>query len=1246
MNMITFDNSLFTGNRNKDPATFRQITIPKDATCYICSGGGSPSEPLVSDCSCTDNVAHIKCIANFAAGGVINSSIKDWLGCKDRWMTCSACTQPHQNELSIALAVRLVDFTKEAYPTDGVIIINARILVLREITDMFMSTSQSCYRNKGIEMANDILRRIGQINISDETIRLKIIFAMASVFNSLGDITLGSGTNNSIQQAVRYYEKCLELCKSIDVEERVVELAENGLAKANHLLNSTAQINDIMRGLEGLLVGDRNGLESDINKNDLDIRNNNKRRKRDAVDISDNTVEASDQEMRDDGLKNQVQIDVKSTENTFEMEMIVSEGDSEPRVTFQKNDPADTSVTSSKDDDAGRIEESGNGLLLDDQDVSLLRQTLTNYSHNTEDDVRGDDSANEDGPGEITANPTTDAQTPQDEVVAMEMDINAPTSNILPPTSEQPSSQPFSDDCEQANEHDIEPFPPLKQTLVEDGPQVRRSGRRQKPMLGNPTMVDNMVDNMDDDISMVESDNYTLLDGQGVSVLQQSLPTYLRNTYAILSNYNTTKTPKNTAITEKSNNMIALFERNIQNSINALGLSTKELESLAILTQLDITNESTSGSRFDAFQTQYGTGDEDRRLILPKLKEEMYNIVKRYGLSPFSDNSKRTEEIHKILVSGIVKGDSASSITKAIRDGNEKHNWAAPKFSSRPILEQQSNENDILAPMVATLARGSRGTDNDLTSQIVKCTTTPYLLVKTGILPSHTELVQQVFAAFNTDRDEVCDAQAVSSFISFLLKIPQEQVVYLSVNEILRIGLPPKDIVTLVLVFIKIHPNIKLISASELCMPFLGVVLRNYEFYDGEKLINQVLGCQKTPGGVRVGYLDSELQYTLDAEITIDNEYQFLTNGSITTITKLASLLLPHWRAIEGRKDTVFQIERGIELGLSHPKAETILSAVLLVVNEVAKHVTDITLTLDQQHDNIDEAMDEKIAAKLHISIGKKKYVIIYLRSTHINQSDSIFELAAEQFTICYAAGVARKLINKDTDLIIIFDNGKSRDGELNPGLARAFAYICDGSVLAFISTTSIRCTSIRVLFKCLQGTCTGSKTQLITAQHSSELAGVIMEYQHGRNVAYKIRSNTFDVTSKTLRGSLGDLALRLNEYIGLCSGWTFRKEMSLFSDQLKHAIKQQRLEKEAKKAAGTGIGKTPDKRATEVVRKETAFLQMIYLQEDHKASSLCRRARAYMKLGNYIEALRDFENAKPGVLPQYQAWIDNEVCM
>jgi len=643
------------------------------------------------------------------------------------------------------------------------------------------------------------------------------------------------------------------------------------------------------------------------------------------------------------------------------------------------------------------------------------------------------------------------------------------------------------------------------------------------------------------------------------------LTIYLHNQHTILSKYS--KTPQNTAITEKSTKSLEAF-KDIPNCINALGLSTDVLESLDKVMKLEVIDEARSGSLFDAFQTQYGTGAKKiNNLILPELKAESYNNVQRCKLSPFWDKSDCTINVRAILIGGLNNGDSASSITKSIRDGNEKHNWAAPKFSSRPILEEQSNENDTLAPIVGILARGSSGTGNNLTSQVVKCFTTSYLLVKTGILPSHTEISEQVFAAFDTDRDEVYDAQAVSSFISFLLKTPQKRLVYLSVNEILRVGLPPKDAVTLVLIFINIHPNIKLLSTSELGMPFLGVVLRNYEFYEGERLINQVFGGgAKLPGVKLVGYPDSELAYKLDAEITIDSEYQVVTNGSNkTTIKKFAESLLKHLRDIEKQNKTVIQIEDGIKSGLSHPKAGSIGGNVCVIVDEVSTyHVTKDNLPLDQQPTNIDKVMDEKIAAKLPINIGKKKYVIIYLRNTNIDQSDSIFKLAADQFTICYAAGVARKLINKETELIIIFDNGNHRDGELNPGLARAFAYICDGNVIAFISSTSIRCTNLRVLFKCLQGTCSGSKTQLITAQHSSELAAVFVEYEYGRVVANKIRYNKFDATSETLRGGLCDLLKRLSEYMSTCSRWRISKSNSLFLNEMKHAIEQQRLEKEA----------------------------------------------------------------------------------
>jgi len=65
-----------------------------------------------------------------------------------------------------------------------------------------------------------------------------------------------------------------------------------------------------------------------------------------------------------------------------------------------------------------------------------------------------------------------------------------------------------------------------------------------------------------------------------------------------------------------------------------------------------------------------------------------------------------------------------------------------------------------------------------------------------------------------------------------------------------------------------------------------------------------------------------------------------------------------------------------------------------------------------------------------------------------------------------------------------------------------------------------------------------------------------------------------------------------------------------------------------------------------DVVRTVTAYLDYD-LQEDQKAYLLFRRAQAHMKLGtNHIDASRDLENIKHGVLPQYQAWIDKKVCV
>jgi len=463
------------------------------------------------------------------------------------------------------------------------------------------------------------------------------------------------------------------------------------------------------------------------------------------------------------------------------------------------------------------------------------------------------------------------------------------------------------------------------------------------------------------------------------------LPTYLHDLHTNLAKYNYNE---NTTIAAK----IDSFKNSIHNSISALELSTGDLESFVKLVQLDGMDNPRSAQLLNKINTD----DE--------LKTEMYNNVERYGLSPFLDNSKSTKEIQKILVSGIVKGDSASSITKAIRDGNEKHNWAAPKFSSRPILDNPSTHSDPLAPIVATLARGSRDTKNCLTSQITKCFTTPHFLARIGVLPPNTQILLQAFGAYNIDRDEVYTARAISSFISFLLKTNRDRLVYLSVNEILRLGLPPEHIVPLVLVFINIHPNIKLLSAGELCMPFLDVVSRNFVRSLSEKLINDIFGGPRHPGLGLVGMPISEQKYTLDSKIII--------NGTTTTIKTYALSLLHDWRGSyrgSGIESLPIpsQIKEGISRGSSHPKAKTISIKVKELVDKLTtNYFKDNYSTLEQQVVNVDEVIDnEIIAAELPISIGKKKYVIIYLRdSKKDSKLDTIFELAASQFTICYAS--------------------------------------------------------------------------------------------------------------------------------------------------------------------------------------------------------------------------------------------------
>jgi len=243
---LPFDKDLLKSTRDNIISTVISTPVPKDATCYLCGGGDLDAAPLVRDCSCLgyNGWAHIQCIVNYAETvSDKNYSVEFSRG----WKSCGSCEQPFKNEVAINMSIRFIGYASKKCPENEAIIINAHVQTLRSISNAYITTPRPCYNNKAREMAENIRLKIGQVNLSRES----KIYLEAAICNCIGDVALYEGTEASLNEAVRHFETCRDLCQSIGA---AVGEACRGLDAAKRLLYPTPSVDDIMSRLEGLTV--------------------------------------------------------------------------------------------------------------------------------------------------------------------------------------------------------------------------------------------------------------------------------------------------------------------------------------------------------------------------------------------------------------------------------------------------------------------------------------------------------------------------------------------------------------------------------------------------------------------------------------------------------------------------------------------------------------------------------------------------------------------------------------------------------------------------------------------------------------------------------------------------------------------------------------------------------------------------------------------------------------------------------
>lgn len=177
--------------------------------------------------------------------------------------------------------------------------------------------------------------------------------------------------------------------------------------------------------------------------------------------------------------------------------------------------------------------------------------------------------------------------------------------------------------------------------------------------------------------------------------------------------------------------------------------------------------------------------------------------------------------------------------------------------------------------------------------------------------------------------------------------------------------------------------------------------------------------------------------------------------------------------------------------------------------------------------------------------------------------SKTKFGIPLSQLSHCIAAGQTYtckgetcKLIDDETELVVIFADDTNRKQLYKDLVETAMAHVSDGDVLAVIASTTIRVTAIRELYKPVQLTCNQTNTMLIMAEESTKESMRSVENEHQRQNMLAFRRDTLKTKEKNMREALPTVVEQLStfasEYI---SSRKLKQSQYLFKPALKHVL-------------------------------------------------------------------------------------------
>ena len=212
-------------------------------TCYICLDDG-PDElggEVMRDCSCRGSAGyvHLSCAVKYAEQKydiVLNRKQDD----EDPWRICPNCHQDYMEELALHLAKMFVSFIEKNHPHNHTLILRAQVTRLESLTTKTHDRSYT-QTKEAEQVANSIIHKVKQMKLRRIQITDQDRVYEAYAYEILGCMLVEEGAKRKLPEAIRYFEKSLEVSTANNFD--------NGIVRAKGLIRTvnsklSGQVND------------------------------------------------------------------------------------------------------------------------------------------------------------------------------------------------------------------------------------------------------------------------------------------------------------------------------------------------------------------------------------------------------------------------------------------------------------------------------------------------------------------------------------------------------------------------------------------------------------------------------------------------------------------------------------------------------------------------------------------------------------------------------------------------------------------------------------------------------------------------------------------------------------------------------------------------------------------------------------------------------------------------------------------